>query len=59
MKNINKNEKYLIFIAADLSSNTLYIPKNIKDKSYLLTTPEAAMYFEYKNKYPDFAEVII
>ena len=59
MKNINKNEKYLIFIAADLSSNTLYIPKNIKDKSHLLATPEAAMYFEYKNKYPDFAEVII
>lgn len=60
MKNINeKNGKYLISILADLNSNTLYIPKAIKEKSRYLASPEATLYFEYKNRYPSFTETII
>ena len=60
MKNTNEmNGKYLISILADVSSNTLYIPKAIKEKSRYLSSPEATLYFEYKNRYPSFTETII
>lgn len=59
MKNNQKNEKYVISIIADWAHETLYIPKAIKEKSHILTSPEAAMYFEYKNLYPTFSETII
>ena len=60
MKNINeKNGKYLISILAVLNSNTLYIPKAIKEKSRYLASPEATLYFENKNRYPSFTETII
>lgn len=51
MKNTNEmNGKYLISILADVSNNTLYIPKAIKEKSRYLASPEATLYFEYKNR---------
>ena len=60
MKNRSfESEKYLIYILADLNNETLFIPKMVKDNSWSLASQEAAMYFEYKNRYPSFSEVII
>lgn len=53
------NEMYLISILADLNNETLFIPKIVKDNSRNLASQEAALYFEYKNRYPSFAEIII
>jgi hypothetical protein len=53
------SDKYLIYILADLNNETLFIPKMVKDNSWNLASQEAAMYFEYKNRYPSFSEVII
>jgi hypothetical protein len=53
------NEMYLISILADLNNETLFIPKIVKDNSRNLASQEAALYFEYKNRYPSFSEVII
>ena len=53
------NEKYLISILADLNNETLFIPKVVKENSRNLASQEASLYFEYKNRYPSFSEVII
>ena len=53
------NEMYLISILADLNNETLFIPKVVKENSRNLASQEAALYFEYKNRYPSFSEVII
>jgi len=53
------NEMYLISILADLNNETLFIPKLVKNNSRNLASQEAALYFEYKNRYPSFSEVII
>ena len=53
------NEMYLISILADLNNETLFIPKVVKENSRNLASQEAAMYFEYKNRYPSFSEIII
>lgn len=53
------NEMYLISILADLNNETLFIPKVVKEYSRNLASQEAALYFEYKNRYPSFSEVII
>ena len=53
------NEMYLISILADLNNETLFIPKVVKENSRNLASQEAALYFEYKNRYPSFAEIII
>ncbi|MDO4526408.1 MAG: hypothetical protein Q4B61_13890 [Bacteroidales bacterium] len=53
------NEMYLISILADLNNETLFIPKVVKENSRNLLSQEAALYFEYKNRYPSFSEVII
>ena len=52
-------EMYLISILADLNNETLFIPKIVKDNSRNLASQEASLYFEYKNRYPSFSEVII
>ena len=39
--------------------HTLFIPKTIKEKSCQIASPEAQIYFEYKNRYPTFRETII
>ena len=62
MKNrsfVSMSDKYLIYILADLNNETLFIPKMVKDNSWNLASQEADMYFEYKNRYPSFSEVII
>lgn len=56
---IEKNEMRVLAILADISRNTLFIPKTIKEKSCQLASPEAQIYFEYKNRYPTFSETII
>ena len=53
------NEMYLISILADLNNEALFIPKMVKDNSWNLASQEAALYFEYKKRYPSFSEVII
>lgn len=53
------SDKYLIYILADLNNKTLFIPKIVKDHSCNLASQEASLYFEYKNRYPSFSEVII
>ena len=58
-KTIEKNGMRVLAIMANISLNTLVIPKEIKAKSRQLTSPEAQMYFEYKNRYPTFSETII
>ena len=56
---IEKNEMRVLAILADISRNTLFVPKTIKEKSCQLASPEAQIYFEYKNRYPTFNETII
>ena len=53
------NEMYLISILADLNNETLFIPKVVKENSRNLASQEASLYFEYKNRYPSFSEIII
>ena len=59
MKHNVSNEMYLISILADLNNETLFIPKIVKDNSRNLASQDASLYFEYKNRYPSFSEVII
>ena len=59
MKHNVSNEMYLVSILADLNNETLFIPKIVKDNSRNLASQEAVLYFEYKNRYPSFSEVII
>ena len=53
------NEMYLISILADLNNKTLFIPKIVKENSRNLASQVASLYFEYKNRYPSFSEIII
>ena len=59
MKRIERNELYLNWILADIHKKVLFIPKRVKDYSRTLSRPEASLYFEYKNRYPNFTEVIV
>ena len=59
MKKIEKNELFLCWILADIRQKILFIPKEVKEKSRILSRGEAALYFEYKNRYPNFTEVIV
>lgn len=59
MKKIERNEFFLNWILADIRQEILFIPKMVKDNSRTLSRPEAKLYFEYKNRYPNFAEVIV
>ena len=59
MKKIERNEFFLNWILADLRQEILFIPKMVKDNSHILSRPEASLYFEYKNRYPPFVEVIV
>lgn len=58
-KKVERNELHLCWILADLKKRVLFIPKLVKDNSRILSRGEATLYFEYKNRYPDFAEVIV
>lgn len=58
-KTIERNELRVIAIIADLNRSILFIPRAIKEKSRMLSSPEAQMYFDYKNRYPTFVEAII
>ncbi len=43
-----------IFVVADLNGCKLRVPKYVMDKVYNLTSPEAKLLNEYRNKYPSF-----
>ena len=58
-KKIERNELVLCWILADLRKEILFIPKWVKENSRMLNRAEANLYFEYKNRYPEFAEVIV
>ena len=59
MKEIKKNELFLIWILADIRQEILFIPKMVKENSRKLNRGEASLYFEYKNRYPNFTEVVV
>ena len=59
MKKVERNELRLCWILADLQKRVLFIPAEVKKNSRILSRGEASLYFEYKNRYPDFTEVIV
>ena len=59
MKKIVRNDLRMCWILANVQQRVLIIPRIVKENAKALSSPEAALYFEYKNTYPDFAEVII
>ena len=59
LKKIEKNEMYLLWILADLRQQVLFIPQEVKEKSKILKTAHASLYLNYKNRYPEFKEVIV
>ena len=59
MKKIVRNDLRMCWIVANVQQRVLIIPRVVKENAKTLSSPEAALYFEYKNNYPDFAEVII
>ena len=59
MKKVERNELRLCWILADLQKRVLFIPMEVKKNSRILSRGEASLYFEYKNRYPDFTEVIV
>ena len=59
MKKIEKNEMCLLWILADLRQRVLFIPQEVKEKSKILKTAHASLYLNYKNRYPEFKEVIV
>ncbi len=59
MKKVERNELRLCWILADLQKRVLFIPVEVKKNSRILSRGEASLYFEYKNRYPDFTEVVV
>jgi hypothetical protein len=59
MKKVTNNKLRLCWIIADVRREILFIPKEVKEYSRILSRGEAALYFKYKNRYPTFAEVIV
>ena len=59
MKKVVDNKLHLCWILADVRQKILFIPKEVKENSRILSRAEASLYFEYKNHYPDFTEVIV
>ena len=50
-----KNGKIkFLFVVADLNGHILRVPKYVMDKVYDLKSPEAALFNEYRSKYPGF-----
>lgn len=58
-KEIKHNEVSVIWVLADIRQQILYVPKMVKAKSRVLGAGESRLYFEYKNRYPAFTEVIV
>ena len=59
MKKVTDNRLHLCWILADIRQEILFIPKEVKENSRILSRGEASLYFEYKNRYPTFTEVIV
>ena len=59
MKKIVDNRLHLNWIVADIRQKVLFIPKEVKEQSRILYRAEANLYFTYKNRYPNFTEVIV
>ena len=59
MKKIVDNRLHLCWILADVRQEILFIPKEVKENSRILSRAEATLYFEYKKRYPTFTEVIV
>lgn len=58
-KKIERNEPSVIWVIADFRQQILFVPKMVKDRSRVLGAGESRLYFEYKKRYPTFAEVIV
>ena len=59
MKKIECKDLRMCWIVADLQRRVLLIPRLVKEHARNLSSPDAALYFEYKNCYSDIAEEII
>ena len=59
LKKVERNDLRMCWILADLQRRVLLIPRLVKETARNLSRPDAALYFEYKNCYPDFNEEII
>ena len=59
MKKIECKDLRMCWIVADLQRRVLFIPHLVKENARNLSSHDAALYFEYKNRYPDFDEEII
>lgn len=60
-KHSNKPEELFLTcnVIANLEEKKLLLPKRTVENLHNLTCCSTKMYFQYKNKYPDFEEVII
>ena len=59
LKKVERNDLRMCWILADLQRRVLLIPRLVKENARNLSSHDAALYFEYKNRYPDFNEEII
>ena len=59
LKKVERNDLRMCWILADLQRRVLLIPRLVKENARKLSSHDAALYFEYKNRYPDFNEEII
>ena len=59
LKKVERNDLRKCWILAELQRRVLFIPHLVKENARNLSSHDAALYFEYKNCYPDFNEEII
>ena len=48
MKTRNENEKYLIFVVADIKNRKLLVPSFVMSRIHILKSGEASLFNEYK-----------
>ena len=59
MKAKQENQKYLIFIIADVRNRKLLVPAFVMSRIHILKSGEASLFNEYKAKYPGFEVTVI
>jgi hypothetical protein len=59
MKTRSENEKYLIFVVADIKNRKLLVPSFVMSRIHILKSGEASLFNEYKARYPGFEVTVI
>ena len=54
-----ERDLFVNMIVADINRKTLFIHRRIAETLNQLSSPNTELYFTYKNRYPDFKEVIV